>query len=84
MNFKYAKLRGRIVEKYGSFTAFSKILGQSNRSVSLKLCGKTQFNQMDVIRYCDLLDIPITQAGEYFFSSLNYMVFWHYFFDKSL
>ena len=37
MMFNYDKLKGRIVEKFGTQMAFSKALGVSERTLSLKL-----------------------------------------------
>lgn len=68
MPYKYRKLRGRIVEKYGSQEKFSKVLGLSKTSLSLKLNGKTGFSQADMIKWSQLLDIDISECGEYFFT----------------
>ena len=68
MPYKYRKLRGRIVEKYGSQEKFSEVLGLSKNSLSLKLKGKTGFSQADMIKWSQLLDIDISEYGEYFFT----------------
>lgn len=68
MPYKYRKLRGRIVEKYGSQEKFSEVLGLSKNSLSLKLNGKTGFSQTDMIKWSQLLDIDISEYGEYFFN----------------
>ena len=47
MQYNYKKLRGRIVEKYGSQKNFADILGVSENSVSKKMQGKTGFSQED-------------------------------------
>lgn len=65
--FQYAKLRGRIVEMFGSHSKFAKALKISENSLSKKLNGKTQFKQGDIQTWCNLLEIPITEAGLYFF-----------------
>lgn len=66
-NFQYAKLRGRIIEVFGSQSKFAKALKISENSLSKKLNGKTQFRQDDIQIWCYLLEIPIEEAGLYFF-----------------
>lgn len=65
---KYAKLRGRIVEKYGTIGRFGEVLGLSGVSMSKKLTGITGFSQADIIRWCELLDIDLSDVGDYFFT----------------
>lgn len=65
---KYAKLRGRIVEKYGTISRFGEVVGLSGVSMSKKLTGITGFSQADIIRWCDLLDIDLSDVGIYFFT----------------
>lgn len=66
-NFQYAKLRGKIVEVFGSQYKFAKALKISENSLSKKLNGKTQFRQGDIQTWCLLLEIPVEEAGLYFF-----------------
>lgn len=68
MQYKYRKLRGRIIEKYGSQEKFSEVLGISKNSLSLKLNGKTGFSQVDMIKWSQLLNIDISEYGDYFFT----------------
>lgn len=65
--FKYAKLRARIREKFGTEGKFAEALNISQVALSRKLNGKTQFSSSDIKRWCLLLEIPIEQAGLYFF-----------------
>ena len=67
-DFKYAKLRGRIKEKYGTQGKFAVALGLSPVSVSRKLTGKVPFTSDDIEKWCKLLEIPIKDAGLYFFA----------------
>ena len=67
MAFDYSKLRGRIVEKYGTQIAFSKAMGVSERTLSLKLNGKIYFSQDEIISISKLLDIPRDEIQLYFF-----------------
>lgn len=64
----YNKLRGKIVEKFGTQGDFAEFLHVSEVTVSKKLNGKVQFDQDDIISWCDALDIPILEAGNYFFA----------------
>lgn len=68
MSFKYAKLRGRIKEKYGTEGKFAEALGTTQMTVSRKFNDKVQFSSDDIKRYCALLDIPLEEAGQYFFA----------------
>lgn len=67
MGFIYNKLRGRIVELYGTQERFAEEIGLSNVSVSKKMTGQTQFSQSDIVLWCDKLKIPLSEAGLYFF-----------------
>lgn len=67
MGFEYNKLKGRIVEKYGTRGKFAERLGVSDVTVSKKLTGKVQFDQEDIITWCEALEIDISDAGDYFF-----------------
>lgn len=64
----YNRLRGRIIEKYGSQGGFAKALNTTEQTITGKLTGKTQFSQSDIIRWCDALDITAASVGRYFFA----------------
>lgn len=68
MPYSYDKLRGRIIEKYGSQENYAKKLGLSVNSVSKKMNGKSGFSQKDMIRWAELLDIDTDDYGSYFFA----------------
>lgn len=68
MTFNYSKLRGKIVEKYGSIAAFSTALGISNITLSMKLNNKIRFTSDDIIKIVELLEIPTDEIGDYFFT----------------
>lgn len=67
MAFNYSKLCGRIVEKFNTQSAFAQQMGMSERSMSLKINSKIQWSQDQIIRACELLDIPFDQIPSYFF-----------------
>ena len=66
--YKYRKLRGRIVEKYGTIKDFSAVTGISEVSVSKKLNGRSGMSQKDIAKWCKLLDIDNKDIPDYFFA----------------
>lgn len=66
----YNKLKGRIIEKYGSQKSFAKALGQTEQWISLKMTGKSGFTATEIEKWSALLDIPRYEIGEYFFYNL--------------
>lgn len=64
----FAKLRGRIVEKYGSQRKFAEIVGKSDVTVISKLSGKASFTMTDIKEWSKLLDISLQDIGVYFFA----------------
>lgn len=68
--YDYSKLRGRIVEKFGTISAFTKALGSSTVTVSAKLNNKSGFNRGDIEHWSELLEIPSTEIGLYFFTKI--------------
>lgn len=67
-DFKYAKLRARIKEKYGTEGKFAEVANKTPVSISRKFHGKTQFSSEEIREWCYLLEIPLEEAGLYFFS----------------
>ena len=73
MLFKYNKLRGRIVEKFGTLSNFASELSiYKNKTiavqvVSAKLNGKISFTTDDVMEWSEVLEIPVAEIGFYFF-----------------
>lgn len=66
--YKYKKLRARIVELFDTQKAFAEHLGLSENSVSLKLNGKTGFDQKDMSEWAKALNITQEEYLVYFFS----------------
>lgn len=66
--FDYRKLRGRIVEKYGTQSNFAKVNNISDRSMSLKLNNGIGLSQKEIVSWCNQLDIPISDIPAYFFA----------------
>lgn len=68
MKFNYNKLKGRIIEKIGSFSEFANMLGMSYQSLNMKLTNNRHFSQDQILKSADLLDIELQDIGIYFFN----------------
>ena len=68
MPYEYRKLRGKIIEEYGSIQNFAKDLGISVVSLSKKMNCKTGISQKEMDEWAEKLGIPLSEYGEYFFS----------------
>ena len=55
--FETNKLRGRIIEKFGSQTAFCSAVGNCTSHVSSYLKGKTTLSQNTIAKWAAALDI---------------------------
>jgi hypothetical protein len=67
--FNYAKLRGRMVEKYGTIEKTAEAAGLRRDMISLALNGKRQFTQADIVTLIATLEIPSEEVGAYFFTT---------------
>ena len=69
MSFDYSKLRGRIIEKFGSIKAFAEACGLSTVTMSKKLNGKVAVSPEDIVKWSapELLDIQPSEYHLYFF-----------------
>lgn len=67
MDMTYSKLKGRIIEKYGTQEEFCKKIGISKTAMSNKMTGKTGFSQKDIMRWCAMLDIDLNDVGIFFY-----------------
>lgn len=65
---KYSKLRGRIIEKFGSQKDFAMAMGMNVSTLSLKLNGKSEWTREEIEKACHLLDIPLEEVHFYFFA----------------
>lgn len=68
MGYSYSKLRGRIVEMYGSQREFSKAVNLSEQSITAKLNSRSDFSQDDIIQWSNVLQIGLDDIGPYFFN----------------
>lgn len=63
---KYPKLRGRIVEKFGTLNNFAKATGKSKVTISKKLNRKVAFSTKDIRTWANLLDISDNELRIFF------------------
>ncbi len=68
MAFDYSKLRGKIVEKYGSQMSFAKAMDISERTLSLKMSGKRTWKQPEICLAINLLGLSDDDIRDYFFT----------------
>lgn len=64
----FRKLRGRIVEKFGSIRKFANVINITAASIYNKLAAKTEFSRVDILNWSRVLEIPIDSIGEFFFT----------------
>ncbi len=69
MERDYRKLRGKIVEVYGTNSNFAKEMGYSERTISLKINGKVDFSQSDIVKMVSLLGLRDKDIPIYFFTN---------------
>lgn len=65
--FDHSKLRGRIVEKYGTLDAFYDKLPITSNMAFRKVNGKSGLSRQTILDWCNLLDISIKDIPSYFF-----------------
>lgn len=68
MAYDYSKLRGRIIEKFGSQAKFAEAMQWSERTTSLKLNCEVYWKQPEISKAIRLLAIPENQIQLYFFT----------------
>lgn len=67
-NFDYSKLRGRIIEKFGTIESFAKKARITPTTIGRKLSGASAWKQNEIYVSCKLLEIPNSEIPIYFFS----------------
>lgn len=68
MAYDYRKLRGRIIEKYGTLKDFAVDMKWSDRTLSLKMNCKVFWKQPEIMKATKLLEIPSNEVIDYFFA----------------
>lgn len=67
MNYNYSKLRGKVVEVYGTLGEFANAMNWSERTNSLKMNGKVEWRQSEIVTASKLLGIKSEDIDVYFF-----------------
>lgn len=74
MRFDYSKLKGKIIEVFGSQEAYAEKMNLSNTAISNKLNNKVPFSQPDIYKTLDLLNVKSSDLNfaqclkDYFFT----------------
>ena len=66
--FNYSRLRGRIIEKYGTVGNFANAIKMSDGTMSSRLSCKSYFSQDEIVTICRMLDIGFYEIDDYFFT----------------
>lgn len=69
--FNYSKLKGKIIEKYGTQTNFLDSMGMSETTFIKSIKCERYFDQGEMLEIADLLDINYSDIDIYFFSTLS-------------
>lgn len=64
---KYAKLRGKIVEKFRTLSAFAEAMGKTKGTITQKMNGRSQWTAEEIAKACEILEIPLSEVHSYFF-----------------
>lgn len=64
----YAKLRGKIREKFATQEDFAEAMGIDRSTLSLKLNSKSEWSRIEIEKACILLGIQIEEVYAYFFT----------------
>lgn len=68
MKFNHSKLLGRIRECGFTQAQLAAAINISKATLSAKLNGQFYFTAIEIYSICDVLNIPTSEIGEYFFA----------------
>lgn len=68
MKFNYSKLLGKIKECGFTQQSLAKAIGITKGSLNSKLKNLFYFTARDIYAICEVLSIPTSEIGEYFFA----------------
>lgn len=68
MIYDFSKLRGKIIEKFNSYSAFAEYIGWHNSRVSKVLNNNSGLTMDDIVVWANALGILIDEIGAYFFT----------------
>ena len=66
----YSELKGKIKAVCDTQEAFAHSMGMSRSAVSQRLRGAVAWKNREVIKACEVLKIPFTDAHFYFFTKM--------------
>jgi transcriptional regulator with XRE-family HTH domain len=66
----YGKLLGRMREFGLTQKSVASAIGISRQQLNNKLNGRSPFSQRDIKEICNLLEIPLSNVGTYFFTEV--------------
>ena len=64
--YDYSKLNGKIVEVFGTKKKFAQSMNLSEKSISDKKNNKRGWQQPEISKACELLQIPSDEINSYF------------------
>jgi hypothetical protein len=64
----YKKLKLKIKEVFDTQDAFAEAMVMSYTALNLRLNNKTEWKTTEIIKACELLNIPLEDAHLYFFT----------------
>ena len=67
MAFNYNKLRGRIIECFGTLGKFAEAMGWSEKTLTAKLSGTSYWKQPEILKAMRLLNLKRKDMQDYFF-----------------
>ena len=67
--FNYSKLRGRMVEMFGTIGETAEAAGIRRDMLSMALNGRRAFTQAEIATLSATLEIPSEEVGLYFFTA---------------
>ena len=70
MKFNYCRLRKRVSEIFGMQKDFARTVGMSEHTASLKLSGKIEWRQSEIIKAAEALKIEEDEIVKYFFERI--------------
>ena len=69
--FDYSKLYGKIKEVFNTQEAFADAMEMSRTAVNSRLKQNVEWKSPEIVKACELLNIPLGEAHIYFFSLIS-------------
>ena len=68
VKFDYSRLKGRIIERFGTASAFASAMGFKPNMLTSRLKNETPWKDQDILTACKLLCISPEEIPAYFFT----------------